>query len=110
MPVRAQGFCGVERTARLVGDVWTLLIIRDLEHGCKRFGELQKSVTGISPRTLSQRLSAMESQGLITRHAYAEIPPRVEYTLTDMGLGLIPIINVMRTYGEQWLADMPHHN
>ena len=98
-------FCGVERTARLVGDAWVLLIIRDLEHGCQRFGQLQKSVTGISPRTLSDRLSMLEANGLITRRAYAEIPPRVEYSLTDKGSGLVPIIDAMRAYGEAFLSE-----
>lgn len=99
-------FCGVERTARLVGDTWTLLIVRDLAHGCQRFGQLQKSVTGISPRTLSDRLTMLETNGLITRRAYAEIPPRVEYSLTEKGAGLVPIIDAMRTYGERWLLQI----
>src|SRR5690348_6597952 len=84
--------CGVELTARIVGDKWTLLIIRDLAGGCKRFSVLQKTVSGISPRTLSDRLSALESAGMITRVAFPEVPPRVEYSLTEMGKGLIPII------------------
>jgi DNA-binding HxlR family transcriptional regulator len=96
--------CAVELTAKLVGDKWTLLIIRDLAEGCKRFGHLQKSVTGISPRTLSDRLSGLEEAGLITREAFAEIPPRVEYRLTEMGRGLIPVLDAMRAYGQQWLA------
>lgn len=100
-----EGFCGVERTARLVGDTWTLLIVRDLEHGCRRFGQLQKSVTGISPRTLSDRLAMLETNGLVTRRAYAEIPPRVEYSLTEKGTGLVPIIDAMRAYGEAFLSD-----
>jgi len=102
-----EGFCGVERTARLVGDAWTLLIVRDLEHGCRRFGQLQKSVSGISPRTLSDRLVMLEANGLITRRAYAEIPPRVEYSLTEKGTGLVPIIDAMRAYGEAYLFDEP---
>lgn len=93
----------VEWTASLVGDRWTLLIIRDLESGCKRFSELQKSLARISPRTLSERLDRLEKKGFVTRRAYAEIPPRVEYTLTEMGKGLIPIIDAMRKYGETWL-------
>lgn len=94
----------MELAARLIGDRWTLLIIRDLATGCKRFGGLQKSVVGISPRTLSDRLSALEAAGLVERRAYAEIPPRVEYTLTEMGQGLIPIIEALRAYGERWLV------
>lgn len=102
---KGQPFCGVERTARLVGDTWTLLIVRDLEHGCQRFGQLQKSVTGISPRTLSDRLAMLEANGLIARRAYAEIPPRVEYSLTEKGAGLVPIIDAMRAYGEAYLEE-----
>lgn len=94
--------CGVELTARLVGDKWTLLIVRDLADGCKRFSVLQRTVAGISPRTLSDRLSALESCGMITRVAYAEVPPRVEYSLTEMGRGLIPIIEAMREYGHKY--------
>jgi DNA-binding HxlR family transcriptional regulator len=96
--------CGVELTARLVGDKWSLMIVRDLAEGCQRFGQLQKSVHGISPRTLSDRLTMLERAGLITRQSYAEIPPRVEYSLTDMGEGLIPVINALRTYGQKWLC------
>jgi DNA-binding HxlR family transcriptional regulator len=96
--------CPVELTARLVGDKWTLLIIRDLVEGCQRFGELERTVEGISPRTLSMRLRKMEEAGLITRRQYPEIPPRVEYTLTEMGRGLIPIIEKMREYGDTWLT------
>lgn len=99
----AEEYCPVEWTASLVGDRWTLLIIRDLESGCKRFTELQKSLIKISPRTLSERLGKLEEKGLVTRRAYAEIPPRVEYTLTETGKGLIPIIEAMRQYGETWL-------
>lgn len=96
--------CAVELTAKLVGDKWTLLIIRDLAGGCKRFSVLQKTVTGISPRTLSDRLSMLEQAGLITREAFPEVPPRVEYRLTEKGHGLIPVIDAMRSYGQQWLA------
>jgi DNA-binding HxlR family transcriptional regulator len=94
----------VELAAKIVGDKWTLLIIRDLAGGCMRFGALQKSVTGISPRTLSDRLSSLEGVGLITREAFAEIPPRVEYRLTDKGRGLIPVLEAIREYGETWLV------
>jgi DNA-binding HxlR family transcriptional regulator len=97
--------CPVELTARLIGDHWTLLIIRDLAQGCMRFSALQKSVKGISPRTLSDRLATLEESGLVSRRAYAEIPPRVEYTLTEMGRGLIPIIEALREYGRRWLVS-----
>ncbi len=98
-----QGTCPVERTARLVGGKWTLLIIRDLAEGCKRFGELQKSLRGISPRTLSQRLGLLAKEGLITRRIFAEVPPRVEYSLTEKGQALLPLIEEMREYGGRWL-------
>lgn len=99
--------CPVERVAHLVGDKWVLLIIRDLVTGCKRFGELQKSLGAISPRTLSGRLSMLESVDLIERHAFAEIPPRVEYSLTEKGRALLPLIIAMRNYGEKWLQAAP---
>jgi len=95
--------CPVERMALLIGRKWTLLIIRDLGQGRRRFGELQKSLTGISPRTLSQRLSTLAEEGLITRRIYAEVPPRVEYSLTDKGQALLPLIEAMRAYGSRWL-------
>lgn len=98
--------CPVERVANLVGDKWILLIIRDLVPGCKRFGELQRSVSSISPRTLSARLSSMEEAGLIDRRAYAEIPPRVEYSLTEKGRALLPLLQAMRDYGEKWLQPL----
>lgn len=101
---QSDGTCPVERTARLVGDKWSLLIIRDLVTGCKRFGELQKSLQGISPRTLSERLSKLEAEGLVKRQVYAEIPPRVEYSLTEKGEALVGLIEAMRAYGETWLG------
>ncbi|MBX5476081.1 MAG: helix-turn-helix transcriptional regulator [Clostridia bacterium] len=72
--------------------------------GPRRFTELERSVTGISPRTLTQRLRALQDDGLIERVAYAESPPRVEYKLTPMGRELIPIIEMMRAYGQRWLC------
>lgn len=96
--------CPVERVAQLIGDKWILLIIRDLITGCKRFGELQKSLGLTSPQTLSGRLSILERAGLIERHAYAEVPPRVEYSLTEKGQALIPLLEAMRDYGRKWLG------
>lgn len=95
--------CPIGRVAHLVGDKWVLLIIRDLISGHKRFGELQKSLGSISPRTLSARLDILEDVGLIEREAYPEIPPRVEYSLTEKGRALLPLITLMRDYGEKWL-------
>ena len=97
--------CPIEQVAKILGTKWTLLIIRDLMDGCRRFGQLQKSIQGISPRTLSQRLTALEEAGLVVRRAYAEIPPRVEYTLTEKGRALKPLLEAMREYGERWLKS-----
>jgi DNA-binding HxlR family transcriptional regulator len=99
--------CPIAKTARLVGDTWTLLIVRDLLRGPKRFGELQESLGNISPKTLSQRLKMLEAADLINRHAYAEIPPRVEYDLTEIGLALSDIIQAMSDFGERYLSDTP---
>jgi DNA-binding HxlR family transcriptional regulator len=96
--------CPVCRTADIVCGKWTLLLVRDLAEGRSRFCELERSLNGISPRTLSLRLRALEEEGIVERQTYAEVPPRVEYSLTDKGLALIPIIEGMRTYGERWLG------
>lgn len=94
--------CPVADTAGLIGDKWTLLILRDLAEGEKRFGELEKSL-GISPRTLSARLAELEKEGVVARQCFAEVPPRVEYSLTAKGQALAPIVEAMRTYGKKWL-------
>ena len=96
--------CPVCRTAEIVCGNWTLLIVRDLAEGRSRFCELERSLNGISPRTLSLRLRALEEEGIVERQTYAEVPPRVEYSLTAKGRALIPIIEGMRTYGERWLG------
>jgi DNA-binding HxlR family transcriptional regulator len=96
--------CPVCRTADIVCAKWTLLLVRDLSEGRSRFCELERSLTGISPRTLSLRLRALEEEGIVERQTYAEVPPRVEYTLTAKGRALIPIIEGMRDYGERWLG------
>src|SRR5919205_2169189 len=96
--------CPVCRTADIVCSKWTMLVIRDLAEGRSRFGELERSLEGISPRTLSLRLRALEEEGIVARATYPAVPPRVEYALTEKGLALIPIIDDMRTYGERWLA------
>jgi DNA-binding HxlR family transcriptional regulator len=96
--------CPVCRTADIVCGKWTLLLVRDLAEGCTRFCELERSLTGISPRTLSLRLRALEEEGIVERHTYPEVPPRVEYALTEKGRALLPIIEDMRAYGRRWLA------
>ncbi|HKW19862.1 MAG TPA: helix-turn-helix domain-containing protein [Ktedonobacterales bacterium] len=96
--------CPVARTASIVSGKWTLLIIRDLTTGTKRFSELERSLVGISPKTLSERLSALEGEGILQRKTYAEVPPKVEYSLTEKGQALFVIIEDMRAYGRQWLG------
>lgn len=95
--------CPVARTAELIGNKWTPLIIRDLADGCKRFSELERSLRGISPKTLSERLKRLEENAVIARHCYAEVPPRVEYRLTEKGHALLPVIETMREFGREWL-------
>ena len=96
--------CPVCRTADIVCGKWTLLLVRELSEGCSRFCELERSLTGISPRTLSLRLRGLEEEGIVERHTFPEVPPRVEYALTEKGRALLPIIDGMREYGEQWLG------
>jgi len=96
--------CPVCMTAEIVCGKWTLLLVRDLAAGRSRFCELERSLAGISPRTLSLRLRALEEEGIVERHTFAEVPPRVEYALTEKGRALLPIIDDMRAYGERWLG------
>ena len=97
------GSCPVVKTAELIQSKWMLLVLRDLSRGINRFSTLERSLAGISPRTLSDRLTSLVEAGIITRTAYPEVPPRVEYTLSPMGRDLIPLIDRMREYGEKWL-------
>jgi len=97
--------CPVARTAELIGNKWTPLIIRDLVKGEKRFSELERSLRGISPKTLSERLKKLEDAQVVNRKCYAEVPPRVEYTLTEKGIALLPVIDSMRAYGATWLPE-----
>src|SRR5436190_19453465 len=96
--------CPVCATSDIVCGKWTLLIIRDLADGRSRFCELERSLAGISPRTLSLRLRALEEEGVVERDTFSEVPPRVEYALTEKGRALIPIIEDMRAYGRRWLG------
>jgi DNA-binding HxlR family transcriptional regulator len=89
----------------IIGNKWTALILRDLATGSKRFGELEKSVGNINPRTLSQRLDDLEAHGIITKKSYSEMPPRIEYTLTQKGLDLIPVLRQMATWGTKYYQD-----
>jgi DNA-binding HxlR family transcriptional regulator len=97
--------CPVARTAQLIGDKWTPLIVRDLASGHQRFSELERSLSGISPKTLSERLKRLEEAQVIERACFAEVPPRVEYSLTDKGFALLPVIDQMRAFGSRWLSD-----
>ena len=103
MSATSNSSCPVCRTAEVVCGKWTLLLIRDLAAGSSRFCELERSLEGISPRTLSLRLRALEEEGIVQRHTYPEVPPRVEYALTDKGEALAPLIDDMRAYGTRWL-------
>ena len=97
--------CPVARTAKIISGKWTLLIIRDLASGVKRFNQLERSLYGISPRTLSERLRYLEEEGIVLRQTFAEVPPRVEYSLSEKGHDLIDVIECMRCYGNQWLCE-----
>ena len=101
--------CPVCHTAEIISGKWTLLVIRDLADGCSRFCELERSLEGISPRTLSLRLRALEAEGIVERRTYPEVPPRVEYTLTAKGEALVPLIEQMRSYGRDWLVNGNGH-
>lgn len=94
--------CPVATTINLIGNKWKLLIIRDLLGGTRRFGELRKSLTGISQRVLTENLRALENDGLLERKVFAEVPPRVEYSLNKTGLSLQPVINSMAEWGTKY--------
>ena len=90
----------------LIGDKWKVLILRDLLDGTKRFGELKKSVGGVSQKVLTAQLRDMEDSGLVSRKVYAEVPPRVEYSLTDLGRSLQPILDAMRNWGTEYKESL----
>ena len=104
MGMRDETTCPVCATADLICGKWTILVIRDLAEGRSRFCELERSLAGISPRTLSLRLRALEEEQIVERRTFPEVPPRVEYTLTPKGRALLPIIDDMRRYGREWLG------
>ena len=97
--------CPVETTLMLIGDKWKVLILRDLMTGDKRFGELKKSIGSVSQTVLTAQLRDMEATGLVHRQVYAEVPPRVEYSLTELGRSLKPILDAMWTWGEGYKAQ-----
>ena len=103
-PVHESTSCSVAACAVIIGAKWTALLVHDLSEGPRRFSELEHSCCGISPRTLSERLRALEDEGIVARHSYPESPPRVEYELTEKGGALLPIIDAMREFGHDWLS------
>ena len=98
-----QASCPIARAAAIVGNRWTLLILRDLCSGSRRFGELQTSLAGISPKTLSDRLKTLERQGMVRRSEHRGAPVRVTYELTAKGQGLLPVLESLRAFGETYL-------
>ena len=98
--------CPVETTLTLIGDKWKVLILRDLMPGTKRFGELKKSIGSVSQKVLTAQLRDMEKSGLINRKVYAEVPPKVEYSLTNLGQSLKPVLDSMQSWGEKYKASL----
>ncbi|HEY2936970.1 MAG TPA: helix-turn-helix domain-containing protein [Gaiellaceae bacterium] len=107
-PVHQPSCCSVAACADIIGAKWTALLVHDLSEGARRFSELEHSCHGISPRTLSERLRALEADGIVVRRSYPESPPRVEYELTEKGNAMLPIIDAMREFGHDWLNAAPH--
>ncbi|MFR4261180.1 MAG: winged helix-turn-helix transcriptional regulator [Butyricicoccaceae bacterium] len=97
--------CPVETTLTLISDKWKVLILRDLMNGTLRFGELKKSIGHVTQKVLTAQLRQMEASGLLTRKVYAEVPPRVEYTLTELGYSLKPVMDALRKWGENYQAQ-----
>ena len=108
LPVHAAPTCSVAGAAEIVGSKWTVLIVHDLSEGPRRFTELERSCAGISPRTLAERLRWLEAEGIVLRSSFPESPPRVEYSLTEKGEALLPIIAEMRRFGHDWLGCGVH--
>ena len=102
--VKSLPACPVETTLTLIGDKWKVLILRDLLSGTKRFGELKKSIGSVSQKVLTAQLRDMEQNGLVHREVFAEVPPRVEYSLTELGRSLKPILDAMWNWGEEFKA------
>ena len=99
--------CPVETTLMMIGDKWKVLILRDLMNGTMRFGQLKKSIGHVSQKVLTAQLREMEQQGLVSRKVYAEVPPRVEYTLTETGRSLKPVLEAMVAWGESYKSKQP---
>ena len=101
--------CPVETTLVIIGDKWKVLIIRELLPGTRRFNEIRHSIDGVSQKVLTQKLREMESDGLLERKVYAEIPPKVEYSLTDLGLSLKPILDSLELWGWEYKSYVSEH-
>ncbi len=106
MDARALPACPVETTLTLISDKWKVLILRDLMSGARRFGELKRSLGAVSQKVLTAQLRQMEDSGLLTRTVYPEVPPRVEYRLTDLGRSLKPVLDAMQSWGEAYQAGL----
>ena len=104
-PTHESTTCSVAACADILGTKWTALLVHDMSEGARRFSQLEHACPGISPRTLSERLRALEAEGILVRRSYPESPPRVEYQLTEKGEAMLPIIAAMREFGHDWLAD-----
>jgi DNA-binding HxlR family transcriptional regulator len=109
-PVHESTTCAVAASAEIIGAKWTALLVHDLSEGPRRFSQLERSCCGISPRTLAERLRALEGEGIVVRQSYPESPPRVEYELTDKGEALLPIIDAMRDFGHSHLHCEHDHS
>ncbi len=107
METKTLPVCPVETTLTLISDKWKVLILRDLLSGTKRFGELKKSIGGVSQKVLTTQLRQMEDSGLLNRTVYPEVPPRVEYTLTELGYSLKPVLDAMGSWGEAYQRKTP---
>ena len=108
-PAKELPACPVETTLMLISDKWKVLILRDLLPGTKRFGELKKSIGKVSQKVLTAQLRQMEESGLVKRTVYAEVPPRVEYTLTELGYSLKPVLDAMWDWGEAYKIHNENH-
>lgn len=104
MPAKDLPACPVETTLTMISDKWKVLILRDLLPGTKRFGELKKSIGNVSQKVLTAQLRQMEESGLLIRTVFPEVPPRVEYTLTELGTSLKPILDAMYNWGQEYKA------
>ena len=104
-PVHESTTCAVAACAEIIGAKWTALLVHDLSEGARRFSQLERSCSGISPRTLAERLRVLEQEGIVERRSYPESTPRVEYELTEKGQAALPTLLALRVYGVEWLND-----